>query len=408
MDFPEFGIEQQRHARNVSGEDLEFLGKKASDLYRSGREPTLTKAVVAAVKTAGLSPLQVQRVIEFANTDAFLTAFRKEGQAHRVVDLPGGPAVPTDVLNDLNDGGGGSVSDSGTQDYDAPPEPKHASVMTEDAFKAAWGAAEPPTRLADPLREALDTKYKLAAAEEALAFDVSSLERLLGDARDELYFHVKQAALEGFALGDVVAVMAAAPSAHPLFMKRAFEVIAPRLEQDGVLSPSELEASLQKTASGPKTYASDHVLTQAFEQFSQVLLKLAETVEARNEVATGLNQISSYLNKAAAAQGGLWQGAKDLASFAGKHIGDAAESGTELLLGKGSPHAPAVGSKVRWAVERAPHLAVAGAGLAAYRDLKHNRAVQGVLGVVPGTQEYRQKELEAMMRAQDPYYGMGY
>lgn len=408
MDFPEFGIEQQRHARSVSGEDLELLGKKASDLYRTGREPSLTKAVVAAVKTAGLSPLQVQRVIEFANTDAFLTAFRKEGQAHRVIDLPGGPAIPTDVLNDLNDGGGGSVYDRGTRDYESPPEAKQASVMTEEAFRAAWGVTEPPVVMADPLREAMDIKYKLAGAEELLTQEISTLERLLGDANEELYSGVKQAALEGYALGDIVAVMALAESAHPVFMKRAFEEISPRLVKDGVFSPEGLESSFQKTASGAKTYAANHPLTQAFEQFSQVLFKLAESVEARNEIGTGLSQVTTFLNKAAGADGGLWQGAKDIAAFAGKHLGDAAEAGTELLLGKGSPHAPAVGSKVRWVAERAPHLAVAGAGLAAYRDLKHNRTVQGVLGVVPGTQEYRQKELEAMMRSQDPYYGAGY
>lgn len=52
--------------------------------------------------------------MEFANTTAYLTEFRKEGMGHKYIDFgEGGPANPSTVLQDLNDGGGGTVFDTG-------------------------------------------------------------------------------------------------------------------------------------------------------------------------------------------------------------------------------------------------------------------------------------------------------
>src|SRR5208282_6747332 len=107
------GLLQQAHAHRVSGEHLEVLGKQASSRWSSGESKTLSDAVVETVKTAGLSPEQVKRVCEFANTEAYLTEFKKEGSAHKFIDFGSGPADPSTVIKDLNDGGGGTVFDDG-------------------------------------------------------------------------------------------------------------------------------------------------------------------------------------------------------------------------------------------------------------------------------------------------------
>jgi hypothetical protein len=113
-DLPFQALLQQAHARSVSGEELEAFGKKAAAQYSRG-DGSLTEAVVETVKHAGLSPEQVKRVVEFANTTAYLTEFKKEGSHHRVVEFQGGPADPSAVLQDLNDGGGGTVFDVGQE-----------------------------------------------------------------------------------------------------------------------------------------------------------------------------------------------------------------------------------------------------------------------------------------------------
>ena len=119
-DLPASTLFQQAHARSMSGEELEMLGKQAADLYSTAKRP-LTEAVIEVVKHAGLAPEQVKRVVEFANTEAYLQEFKKEGSTHKVVEFEGGPANFSDVLKDLNDGGGGTVFDRGASDYGQPP-----------------------------------------------------------------------------------------------------------------------------------------------------------------------------------------------------------------------------------------------------------------------------------------------
>lgn len=136
-DLPSMLLLQQSHASPKSGEDLEVLGKYAAEQFAKRRCASLSDAVVAAVKEAGLSPEQVRRVVEFANTNAFLAEHKKEGAVNRYVDFVGGPADPAEVLRDLNDGGGGTVFDRGVADYSLPPLQKVAGASLRAMEKVA-------------------------------------------------------------------------------------------------------------------------------------------------------------------------------------------------------------------------------------------------------------------------------
>lgn len=162
---------QQDHAHPVSGEHLEVFGKKAAADWEKAVYPTLTEAVTSIVKQAQLSPEQVKRVVEFANTSAFLSEFKKEGSAHRVIEFEGGPADVSEILKDLNDGGGGSVFDRGTLDYSSPPShgghTKTASADEDDALlREAFGVkeAEAEEPFANPYGPIIDLRDKLAGA----------------------------------------------------------------------------------------------------------------------------------------------------------------------------------------------------------------------------------------------------
>lgn len=84
-------------------------------------------------------------MVEFANQDAYLQEFRKEGSS-KVVHFDCGPAVPGEVLQDLNDGGGGSVYDRGDLDYRMHP----SSVKQAAAERAGMAktAAAPEVAVA--------------------------------------------------------------------------------------------------------------------------------------------------------------------------------------------------------------------------------------------------------------------
>jgi hypothetical protein len=156
-DMPSVTLRQQEKANPKTGQELEVLGKCAAKRYVNGECETLNAAVVETVKQAGLSPEQVRRVIEFANTDAYLVEFNKEGSHHKYVEFHGGPADPAEVLRDLNDGGGGTVFDRGLSDYSLEPTmPKTAELMDKnldvvhDALQAMQTLEKAAARFGQP------------------------------------------------------------------------------------------------------------------------------------------------------------------------------------------------------------------------------------------------------------------
>lgn len=372
-DFTAQGLYQQRHARPMSGEDLEVLGKTASSKWSSGEYSSLTDSVVAVVKHAHLSPEQVKRVTEFANTAAFLEEFKKEGAPTKVVDFgEGGPADPSEILKDLNDGGGGSVFDAGTLDYDSPPrEEKTASVSDENALRAMFGTTpDENIPYAEPLREAIDLRDKLGSAYDKLTSEVSGLEVMYEDLGNALYHQVKQAALGGASLGEISQVLAlGVPSEEHL--KIAFQQLTPRLLKDGVYSSLQAALdSMDKTASR-RVPNLDHPMVSHVREMSECLDKLAHRQVARDEVSDAHATLTTFIKmggkKEEGAKGAIQRAGKaikDTAVWAGKHTGEGAGYAKKTLLG-----GTGEGTKrlVRGAVSHLPEAALAAGAFSAAR-----------------------------------------
>jgi hypothetical protein len=391
-DLPRHGLMQQMNAHSHSGEYLEVLGKKAAADWTAGEHKTLTDAVVTTVKQAQLSPEQVKRVAEFANTAAYLEAFKKEGATHHVVDFPGGPADPAVILQDLNDGGGGSVFDRGTGDYDAPP--KTASIESDVAERelGAIFGADLKTELpyANPHSEVIELKDKLAGAEDHLQTQLDGLEVMYADLGDRVYHQVKQAALSDVSLGDVMqAWSTVAPSADHI--KVAFSLITPRLLRDGVFHTLEAAvASVDKTASA-RVVNTEHPLIVEFEEFCTVLSKLAETRGAQRELRQHAAHLDHYLKQASLAD--MYNTASRVSTGAGKAI----RPFVEKTVG---PTAGAVAEKV---VSRLPEAAIGIGGMEAYTHMQNSpslpaRGARGAVDLVarniPGTTAHLRHKYE--------------
>jgi len=379
-DLPSHGLFQQSHARPKTGEELEVLGKTASSKWLDGRAKTLNDAVVETVKHAGLAPEHVKRVCEFANTDAFLKEFKKEsGVGHHVVDFQGGPADPSEVLKDLNDGGGGSVYDPGTSDYHMPPSEKRASAsLREEAVLAQTFGFDYGIPLEDPLSDVTDLRDKLAGAYEHLSSQLSGLEIMYEDTAEILYQTVKQAALHGSSLGEIAQVLeVGAPDAK--FLKIAFEQMTPRLLKEGVYRDINAAlTSMDKTASRV-VVNQRHPLVTAISEFAQCLDKLAHTRLAAQEVNVAQAQATAFLKSADAGGGWLVRGGKlvrDTAAKAAPHAGSAAGHAARALFGEG---AGAVASKaVEKGVQYSPHALAAAAALLAARRVSNDPTANAV------------------------------
>jgi len=286
-DLPAFLQKQQAHARSVLPEELETLGKYASRYYLDGRG-TLTEAVFEAVKEAALSPEHVKRVVEFANVDAFLQEFKKEGQ-YKVIEFKGGPADFGDIMRDLNDGGTKISTAKYASDYSQAPAHfteleavNQAKLPTDTLLDTLFKTARTDIPYADPYRDIYDAHTKLSAAKESLASDVSALEADSVYALQDTYKHVKQASLNGFSLSDVSRVFTTV-AINPLFAISALSYCADSMKKEGMLADADIEASLQKTAS-TAVVNTEHPLAKSFFNYCEITEKLAHTRAALTEL----------------------------------------------------------------------------------------------------------------------------
>ncbi len=376
-DLPE-GSKNQRSVRPLTGSYLEQLGKEAA--ARWGRiGGSLTDSVAGTIKHANatLSPEQVKRVVEFANVNAYLSEFRKEG-THKIVDFgEAGPANVADVLRDMNDGGE-AVTDLGISDYSRVPE-KRAHAQEDDhylaeAFSVRSSVSYPEH---DPLSDVITLRDKVAGDLSHTCSELSSMEVLCDvDLTDRLYSQVKHAAMAGISLGEVVQAWSSV-SNNPAFVKEAFDRLVPRLLRDGVFSTAgAVGDSIVKTA-GVRYVNKEHPLVRAYADFCEGFSKLAELYAARQELTEAAGTLNTFLSEfAKTSTVAPPKTLSETMSGAAKSLTE----GAQKHLGLGDLTSKAVGYGTVYGI---PALAAYGAGQYV-KDLADDT---GVTRHIPGTQQ---------------------
>jgi hypothetical protein len=417
-DAPLQTVLQQRDARPVSGEHLEVLGKKAAADWVMGKFASLNDAVVSTIRGERLSPEQVCRVVEFTNGDAYLREFRKTAN-HKVIHFDCGPASPSQVLQDLNDGGGGSLTDRGTLDYAMPPSmakrasaergttslektaaatdlpalPKTASRYEQHLWEMLGGGQETPIPYEEPLRPLIDLRHKLAGARDTLSSDLDALEVDYANVCNRLYGQVKQASLDGTSLGDIVNAWSTVTT-DPVYVKVAFRMLTPRFQRERLFeSLDSIGASLQKRASRG-TVNPEHELVLTYQEFVDTLSKLASLRALRDDFGAGAEETETLLKQG----GGVIGAARKGLSLASKGIDAAAVPLAHVLVGpKDAKRVAPMLAKGTKAV------GLVGAGLAgnaAVQNVTDRPAVQGglhaVKSIVPGTADYQNRRYRNM------------
>jgi hypothetical protein len=387
-DLPLQSLLQQRHARPVSPDELEMLGKKAAMLWSEGEYCNLTCAVTGAVKKASvpLSPEQVRRVVEFTNNEAYLREFRKEGGHHKIIDFgQDGPANTADVLRDLNDGGGKTAMDSGLQDYRRPPDEKRAS-QDDSALAAAFHVEAQDYPEENPLGDVIALRDKVAGAYDHVTDQISGLEIVYQDLSGRLYENIKQAALGGTSLGEVVQAWSAV-SEEPAFVKAAFDQFVPRLFKEGIFSTlDEMGESLLKTA-GARYVNPEHPLVQDYHDFCEALTKLAELREWQEELYQGHNKLSGFLSEC-------------MKKEAIPNLGEMAGTVSRGVAGAGEKY---LGMTPEWAGRLGQGAVMAPAAIGAYGLYDYLRT-HPAARFVPGTSAYNQKQQMRRQMQQDAIY----
>ena len=390
---------QRSHSRTFSGEDLETLGKQAAQVWSNGDATTLNEAVIETVKKAGLSPEQVRRVIEFTNTSAYLGEFHKEGSLHRVIEFHGGPADPSAVLQSLNFSNEKVAHVQGTNDYELPPVAHlPLSVQGEDKLAEMFGQEGSGIPEENPFGDLIDLREKVSAMRENLSSEISSLEVMHLDLCDRIYAQVKEAALTGHSLGEIVQVWSTVTD-EPVFFKTAFDMLTNRL-LEGEVFPSlmKLTESIEKTGAQHMVNM-EHPLLTDFQEYCDVLSKLAHNRQQLEEAEDGLHTITGILTNAgrekSAGDGGFvgkaWRGATAASKAVAEPVGRLATHLGGNEVGKGA----------KGLVEHAPHLGAGLLGLAAMQHLSaaaSSPAARSIKSAIPGTTENAQKNWELQMQ----------
>lgn len=277
------GALQQGMARKIDPEQLQVMGKQAAALYtKTGKN--LSEAVVEISKHAQLSPEQVRRVCEFANTSAYLEAFEKSGEV-RNVTFEGGPADPSYVLKELNDGSVPALHNSRHRDYDERPrsyKTAAADTALAEAFlapvgleKAASVQAVDPDARANPVDELYDLHTRLQDVRDQYMSKLSSCEVFLQEVGNDVRQAVKQARADGITDAEIQGAWSKYGSAF--MIKNAM--------------PAWAGAPLEKLA-GARIINEQHPLIERFVAFTKVAeqhLKLKNLVAVLDEQLAEVN-----------------------------------------------------------------------------------------------------------------------
>ena len=289
------GLEQQKAARPIDPGQLESMGKRAAAQFSECKMP-LNEAVVSVVKEAMLSPEQVKRVCEFANTAAYLAEFEKAGEV-RNVTFDGGPANPSVVLKDLNDGSAPAIHQIKTADYEPPTGHYKTAGASDSILAEAFGVPAGMEKVAsvdhmahaNAIEEIADMKVRLDAVHDDLMSKVSHSEVFLDDVKSDLYDSVRQEIMDGASLGDVASAWANYGDTNQV--KEATKLVQRNLFRDRVLNAEQIDASLRKTASAGSVPNPDHpvverfmVLTKAASEHRKLKAAICIVNEQRDEV----------------------------------------------------------------------------------------------------------------------------
>lgn len=289
------GLEQQKAARPVDPEQLEAMGKRAAARFAECGG-TLNDAVVSIVKEAMLSPEQVKRVCEFANTSAYLTEFEKAGEV-RNVTFDGGPASPSVVLKELNDGSAPAIHQVKEASYEPPTTHYKVAGASDSVLAEAFGvsgmekaASVDHLSRAEAAEEVADMRVRLDAVRDDLMSKLSHSEVFLDDVKDDLYSAVKQEVMDGASLGDIMSAWSGYGDANQVKEAMSFYVLD-RLRDDGVMDQEQIENSICKTAEAGRVPNPNHpaierflVLTKAAAEHRKLQTAVEIVDEQRAEV----------------------------------------------------------------------------------------------------------------------------
>lgn len=238
-----------RHA-SLSPERLELMGKEAATLLVEKGVPLHESISKLAGAESDINAEQVKRVVEFANTAAYLAFHDKNKMAAQESSYPQFELADTNrILGDLSNTGRPSALSKVDIDYGRAPEKKKISTAKlesalEELFTGSSKTASLDFTPETVTEHIMDTKHNLVSLKENLEHSGEQLDMLRKEAEAGYYDAIKRHLLDGGSFADV------ARGASEIFddldlLKEAMVPFVAKLLKEKVAQPEALFAQLQ-------------------------------------------------------------------------------------------------------------------------------------------------------------------
>lgn len=249
------------NSRTVSPDQLLQIGKTAAHTSETSGM-SLTDAVVRSIGMTKLNEEQIRRVAEAANHEAYNRKFASMEASMRVVDLDGGPADPSAVIDRLH-AAAQPVPASSYSDYGMAPEPKTAS------FRPLSGPDFTTTKVA-ALSEVQDLRDRLKIAHEEMVGQVAAVQSYVHESVEKLASLTRTAVDEGAFYED---------------FERAWGAISPKHATE-ILSALPLPKAPPEVKTASRRITEGNPLLTQFEVF----VKHAEDFELNREAVLSIER----------------------------------------------------------------------------------------------------------------------
>lgn len=280
-------------SRGIDPEHLRLLGKKASALH-SGQGTPLTEAVVNVLREEpGLTPEHVNRVVEFANNQAFELNFSKSAGDHRVIDFDGGPADRSRVLQELRSG-----DREGTMKTASRRGMRRSELFVPgaDGFESrpmtkTASAAAPSYPMYDPHRELFSLRDKLKTASAELSSRLFGLQVRYDEATRGLRKTARELVLSGHSPVELSRIYVDR-SPHAAVTK-----LAHKLAADGLTDVPAVALTKEASDALGRPINPAHPVCAAFDEFVKVAVEFYGTQAALGDLRAQLDKVNVEVKK---------------------------------------------------------------------------------------------------------------
>ena len=287
-----------RYAK-ISPEMLEVFGKQAANMYLDDGVALNEAVVKVASAHDDISPEQVKRIVEFANTATYLALHDKNKTSGAKTSYPQfALADPGRVIQDMSDGARPTVITPVDREYGLQPEKEKISSVDdprEAALAEMFGVTKEKTAEIDfskqtAIDEVFAAKDMLVGLRDNLCHSAEQFDLMQKEAEAEFYDRAKRGYLAGGSVGDIFKAVEATGAGQDTINEVLLPVVTGFMKEK-VSTAEKMKGELQ----GLEKLA--HRIVDPFHPMVKAAGTIISCGIEKEKIAAGLEQVDAELER---------------------------------------------------------------------------------------------------------------